>query len=70
MAREGDLAVTENIDASMCLICEHSVGPHTLPTPLFTSLENGYIAEAFLKGAIERTETTTVDDDRKNVGNH
>ena len=47
-----DRAVTKNIDASLCLICEilwgqNSVGrishaetpPHTLPTPLFTSLK-------------------------------
>ena len=30
----------------------------------------GYIPEDFLKKAIERTETTTVGDDRKNVENH
>ena len=79
--------MTKNISASMCLICEDSVGPnfgrknngnkgkvlHTLflrPCPQLTSKMFGYNLDSFLKGAIERTGTTTVGDHRIKVENH
>ena len=43
----------------------------TLLTPLFTSSKYVWLkSRGFFKGAIERTETTSVGDDRKKIENH